>query len=102
MKKITAFIPSRYASSRFPGKPLALIAGKPMIQHVYERVTQAAKISSVHVATDDERIARVVIDFGGDVIMTDPDLPSGTDRVAAAAAEVRADIIVNVQGDEPL
>jgi 3-deoxy-manno-octulosonate cytidylyltransferase (CMP-KDO synthetase) len=99
---ITAIIPARYASSRFPGKPLALIAGKPMIQHVYERVSQASKVSNVYVATDDERIARVVLDFGGEVIMTDSDLPSGTDRVAAAANEIRADIIVNVQGDEPL
>lgn len=99
---ISAIIPARFASSRFPGKPLAMIAGKPMIQHVYERVSQAAKISSVYVATDDERIARVVAEFGGEYIMTDPDLPTGTDRVAAAAQEIRADIIVNVQGDEPL
>ncbi len=99
---IAAIIPARYGSTRFPGKPLAPIAGKPMIQHVYERVTQAAKISSVHVATDDDRIARAVIDFGGDVIMTEPELANGTERVAAAALEIRADIIINVQCDEPL
>lgn len=99
---ISAIIPARYGSSRFPGKPLALIAGKPMVQHVYERASQAAKVSSVYVATDDERIARAVADFGGEFIMTDPDLPTGTDRIAAAAEEIRADIIVNVQGDEPM
>jgi len=99
---VIALIPARYASTRFPGKPLANIAGKPMVQHVYERVNQAAKVSQVYVATDDERIAKVVQDFGGEYIMTDPDLPTGTDRIAAAALETRADIIVNVQGDEPL
>ena len=99
---VIAIIPARYSSSRFPGKPLAMIAGKPMVQHVYERVTQATKISGVYVATDDERIEKVVREFGGEVIMTHPAHRSGTDRVAEAADGARADIIVNVQGDEPL
>lgn len=99
---VIALIPARYGSTRFPGKPLASIAGKPMVQHVYERVNQAAKVSHLYVVTDDERIAKVVQDFGGEYIMTDPDLPTGTDRIASAALETRADIIVNVQGDEPL
>ncbi len=99
---VIAIIPARYDSSRFPGKPLAMIAGKPMIQHVYERASQATKLSQVYVATDDERIEHAVHDFGGDVIMTHPAHETGTDRVAAAAEEARADIIVNIQGDEPL
>ncbi|MBF0135383.1 MAG: 3-deoxy-manno-octulosonate cytidylyltransferase [Magnetococcales bacterium] len=101
MTRIVAIIPARYASTRLPGKPLADIAGKPMIQHVYERAAQA-RLDRVLVATDDERIQQAVLAFGGDVIMTSPDHPSGTDRVAEAARTLEADLIVNVQGDEPL
>jgi 3-deoxy-manno-octulosonate cytidylyltransferase (CMP-KDO synthetase) len=94
-------IPARYASSRLPGKPLALIAGKPMIQWVYEQAIKAVQIDRVIVATDDERIKSTVVNFGGEAILTDPDLPSGTDRVAAAVQNIDADIVVNLQGDEP-
>ncbi len=97
-----AIIPSRYGSTRFPAKPLALIAGKPMIQHVYERTSAAKKVDDVVVATDDKRIAEVVKNFGGQYVMTSASLNSGTDRCAAAARKMRADVIVNVQGDEPL
>lgn len=99
------FIPARYGSSRLPGKPLKLIAGKPMIQHVYERIAKAQGLAGVYVATDDERIADVVREFGGDVIMTPVEAASGTDRIAAAAKALNlADdaLIVNVQGDQPL
>jgi 3-deoxy-manno-octulosonate cytidylyltransferase (CMP-KDO synthetase) len=95
-------IPARYESSRFPGKPLALIAGRPMIEHVYRRALQARDVSRVLVATDDDRIARVVTAFGGEAIMTSGTHPTGTDRLAEVAAGLDCDIIVNVQGDEPL
>lgn len=100
-----AIIPARYASSRLPGKPLKLIAGKPMVQHVYERVAKAQNLAGVYVATDDERIAQVVTDFGGKVVMTPAEAASGTDRLAAAAKELglnNQDLLVNVQGDQPL
>ncbi|MEM6770121.1 MAG: 3-deoxy-manno-octulosonate cytidylyltransferase [Bacteroidota bacterium] len=97
-----AIIPARYASSRFPGKPLADMKGKSMIQRVYERVKGCTVIDQVVVATDDARIEAHVKDFGGEVVMTSTDHPSGTDRVAEAAKHFPlADIIVNVQGDEP-
>ena len=99
------FIPARYGSSRLPGKPLKQIAGKPMIQHVYERIAKAQGLAGVYVATDDERIADVVRDFGGDVVMTPAEAASGTDRIAAAANTLGLDddaLIVNVQGDQPL
>ncbi len=99
------FIPARYGSSRLPGKPLKLIAGKPMIQHVYERIAKAQGLAGVYVATDDERIADVVREFGGQVVMTPSEAASGTDRIAAAAKALNlADdaLIVNVQGDQPL
>ncbi len=102
--KTFAFIPARYDSSRFPGKPLALIAGKPMIQHVYERAQTCPLISQVFVATDDERIHRCVLDFGGKAIMTGSAHASGTDRVAEAASltGLQSDeIVINVQGDQP-
>lgn len=95
-------IPARYASTRLPGKPLLSIAGKPMIQHVYERARAARSLSSVLVATDDERIAAAVREFGGEVVMTSPGHRSGTDRVAEATRERQADVVVNIQGDEPL
>lgn len=103
--KTVVIIPSRYGSSRFDGKPLAPIAGKPMIQWVYERARQAETISDVAVATDDERIAKAVDAFGGRVVMTSDHCRSGTDRVAEAAAAMglkNGDIVVNVQGDQPL
>ena len=99
---ITAIIPARYGSTRFPGKALADLCGKPMIQHVYERTSQAQHLSQVIVATDDQRIAEVVTRFGGTVAMTSPDHETGTDRLAEVARNLSSDIIVNVQGDEPL
>ena len=100
--EIAVIIPARYASSRFPGKPLALICGKPMIEHVYQRIAGMEEIGQIIVATDDERIYRTVIDFGGRAVMTPSDINSGTDRIALVARDLSADIIVNVQGDEPL
>lgn len=98
---VIAIIPARYASTRFPGKPLANQTGKPLIQHVYEAVARAKRVSGVVVATDDRRIAEAVEGFGGRVVMTRPDHTTGTDRVAEAARGLRADLIINVQGDEP-
>ncbi|MGC8862004.1 MAG: 3-deoxy-manno-octulosonate cytidylyltransferase [Armatimonadota bacterium] len=95
-------IPARMASSRFPGKPLADICGKPMVQWVYERASQATGISGVIVATCDREIADAVRRFGGEAVMTSDKHRSGTDRLAEAAAELEAEIIINVQGDEPL
>jgi len=98
-----AIIPARYGSERLPGKPLALIAGRPMIQHVVERTARATLVHRVLVATDDERVATAVHAFGGEAVMTPADLKSGTDRIAYVARDMTdADIIVNVQGDEPL
>lgn len=103
MTNNVAIIPARYNSQRLPAKPLADIGGKPMIQHVYEAAAKAERIDGVIVATDDERIASVVRAFGGDALMTPGTLQSGTDRVAFVAKTLSdADIIVNVQGDEPL
>ena len=95
-------IPARYAAARFPGKPLAEIAGKPMIQHVFERAKRSQLATRVLVATEDERIKVSVEKAGGEAILTRPDHRSGTDRVAEVAAHVTADIYINVQGDEPL
>lgn len=103
--RIVAIIPSRFGSTRLKGKPLALIAGKPMVQWVYENACRADRISEVVVATDDRRISDVVRGFNGRVLMTSPDHPSGTDRVAEAAAQLELaaeDIAINVQGDQPL
>lgn len=99
-----AVIPARFASTRFPGKPLASDTGKFMIQHVYERVASAARIDRAIVATDDDRIVKAVQSFGGEAMMTSPDHFSGTDRVAEVAASVSLrpdDVVLNVQGDEP-
>ena len=102
MRKI-GVIPSRYGSTRFPGKPLCMICGKPMVQWVVEAVERASELDETLVATDDGRIASAVAAFGGKAVMTPSDLPSGTDRVAMAAAPVGDDdIVVNIQGDEPL
>ena len=102
--KFTVIIPARYASSRFPGKPLADIAGKPMVVHVCGRAA-ASGAAAVHVATDDERIAQAVRAHGHSALMTRADHPSGTDRIAEAVAQLGladSEIVVNVQGDEPL
>ncbi|HAS81422.1 MAG TPA: 3-deoxy-manno-octulosonate cytidylyltransferase [Verrucomicrobia bacterium] len=99
---VIGVIPARWASTRLPGKSLVPLCGKPMIQRVVERAKAAHSLSSVLVATDDARIAEVVRGFGGDVVLTRPDHPSGTDRIAEAVAGVHADLVVNIQGDEPL
>lgn len=100
---ITAIIPARYGSTRLAAKPLVDLCGKPMIQHVYERTKQSGLVDSVVVATDHQEIADCVTKFGGKSIMTPPEIPSGSDRIAYAAGKLpQADIIVNVQGDEPL
>ena len=99
--KFIGIIPARYASTRFPGKPLALLGGKPVIQHVYEKV--AAVLEAAYVATDDESIYDVVKSFGGQVVMTRTDHKSGTDRIEEAIEKIGGewDVVVNVQGDEP-
>ena len=94
-------IPSRWASSRLPGKPLADIGGVSMIERVYRRAAAARGVSGVLVATDDDRIARAVAGFGGSCVMTRPDHASGTDRIAEVARSLSCDLVVNVQGDEP-
>lgn len=101
MKNIVAVLPARYQSSRFPGKPLTLIAGKPMIQRVYEQVRQSAGVNRVVVATDDERIYNAVKHFSGEVVMTG-NCSCGTERVYEAIKDYPCDIVINVQGDEPL
>jgi 3-deoxy-manno-octulosonate cytidylyltransferase (CMP-KDO synthetase) len=100
--RILGVIPARFASSRFPGKALARFAGKTMLQHVFERARQSKTIGDLVIATDDERIRSAAQQFGAPVRMTRPDHLSGTDRVAEVAAFERADIVVNIQGDEPL
>ncbi len=101
--KIAVVIPARYGSTRFPGKPLHPVAGKPLLQHVWERCTKARGIAAVIVATDDARIAEAASAFGAEVEMTSPKHPSGTDRCAEVAARSSSFThIINVQGDEPL
>lgn len=100
--KTAIIIPARFGAQRLPGKPLLQATGKYLIQHVYEQALQAKKAAEVIVATDDPRIVDAVESFGGRAVMTFPDHPSGTDRVAEVAQEVAADIIINLQGDEPL
>lgn len=99
---VLAILPARYGSTRFPGKPLTPIAGKPMIRHVWERTRQAKKIDAVVVATDDERIREACEAFGATVEMTAADHPTGTDRLAEVASRYEHDVLINVQGDEPL
>lgn len=99
---VVAVIPARYASTRFPGKPLVDVCGKPMIRWVYEQVKGCASIDRVIVATDDERIKDAVASFGGDAVMTPADCPSGTDRVALAIRDMECAYIINVQGDQVL
>ncbi|MCQ2389766.1 MAG: 3-deoxy-manno-octulosonate cytidylyltransferase [Kiritimatiellae bacterium] len=101
--KVLGVIPSRYGSSRFPGKPLATLAGKPLVAWVVEQVKKAKSLDDVIVATDDERIKAAVEEWGGKAVMTPSELPSGTDRIACAAGDFADDdVLVNVQGDEPL
>jgi 3-deoxy-manno-octulosonate cytidylyltransferase (CMP-KDO synthetase) len=98
-----AVIPARYGATRFPGKPLAPLRGKPMVQHVWERCRQSEAFTDVVVATDDARIADAVKAFGGKAVMTSSECPSGTDRVAQVAQQMPdAEVFINVQGDEPL
>ena len=100
---IALVIPARWGSTRFPGKPLHLLTGKPLIQHVWERSLQARKIARVLIATDDQRIRESAEGFGAEVIITSPDHPSGTDRIAEVATRLRGIThFINVQGDEPL
>lgn len=99
---VVAIVPARYQSTRLPGKALADIAGRPMIEHVYRRAAEARTVAGVIVATDDERIARAVEAFGGTALMTRSDHATGTDRLAEIAAMLSCRIVVNVQGDEPL
>ncbi|AYN12130.1 3-deoxy-manno-octulosonate cytidylyltransferase [Pseudomonas putida] len=101
-QRVAIVIPARYGSTRLPGKPLADIAGKPMVQHVYERALQVTNAHVVVIATDDARVADAVRGFGGECVMTSPDHPSGTDRLAEVMTQVDADIYINLQGDEPL
>lgn len=100
--RLAIVIPARYASTRLPGKPLADILGKPMVQHVYERALEVPGVDTVVVATDDERVLDAVRGFGGRCVKTSPDHPSGTDRLAEVMQTVEADIYINLQGDEPL
>lgn len=102
LKKIIGVIPARWSSSRLPGKPLADILGKPMIQHVYERACAARSLSSVIIAADDERVIRAAEAFGARAVMTSPDHPNGTSRVEEAARGSGADAVINIQGDEPM
>ncbi len=100
--KVIVVIPARYASTRLPGKPLAPLAGKPMVQHVYERAKRAQTVHRVIVATDDRRIVDAVTAFGGEARMTRSDHRTGTERIAEVAVHEAGDVFVNVQGDEPL
>ena len=101
MARVVGIIPSRYASTRLPGKALEDILGKPMIQRVYEACMESDSLDALYVATDDRRIAEVVEKLGGEVIMTSPNHASGTDRLAEAIQSLEADIVVNIQGDYP-
>jgi len=99
--RVVAVIPARFAAVRLPGKPLLNETGKYLVQHVWERVVEARRISRVLIATDDERIARAAKSFGAEVAMTSPNLPNGTSRCAAAVKNIACDHVINVQGDEP-
>jgi 3-deoxy-manno-octulosonate cytidylyltransferase (CMP-KDO synthetase) len=99
---IVGIIPARMAASRFPGKPLARLCGRPMIEHVYRRASQAASLERVYVATPDREIYDAALGFGAPAVMTSPDHVRATDRVAEAARSLTADVVINIQGDEPL
>ena len=98
----TGVIPARYGSTRLPGKSLVKLCGKPLVQWVYERAEKARRLNRLVIATDDQRIADAVVAFGGDAVMTREDHPSGTDRIAEAVSGYDVDIIINIQGDEPM
>ena len=100
--QVVVVIPSRYAATRLPGKPLVNLAGKPMVQRVYEQAKLAQTVHRVLVATDDQRIVDAVLAFGGEARMTRSDHRTGTERIAEVAAHEAGDVFVNVQGDEPL
>lgn len=100
-RKVIAVIPARYGSMRFPGKVLALLGGKPIIQWVYEKAL-ASSVDEVYIAVDDQVVADAVIAFGGKYVMTKPEHPSGTDRIREAISGIDCDIVINIQGDEPL
>jgi len=102
MSEVTVIIPARWASTRFPGKPLVELRGKPLVQHVWERANRAKRVGRVIIATDDMRIAEAAFAFGAEVALTSPKHPTGTDRLAEVAGKLKsAAIILNVQGDEP-
>ena len=102
MSKVIAIIPARWASTRFPGKPLVPLHGKPLVQHVWERASRAKRVGRIIIATDDMRIAEAAFDFGAEVALTSPKHPTGTDRLAEVVRQLKsASIILNVQGDEP-
>ena len=102
MSEVTVIIPARWASTRFPGKPLVKLHGKPLVQHVWERAGRAKRVGRIIIATDDMRIAEAAFDFGAEVALTSPKHPTGTDRLAEVAKQLKsAPIILNVQGDEP-
>ncbi len=98
---VVGVIPARWGSTRFPGKPLALLAGRPMIEHVWRRARRAKGLTRLLVATEDQRIVRAVKAFGGEAVMTPASCASGTDRLAVVAARIACDVVVNIQGDEP-
>jgi len=100
--KIVGVIPARYGSTRFPGKPLELLQGRPLIQWTIEGSKKSKLLSEVIVATDDERIKAAAEAVGCKVVMTDSELPSGSDRIHAAIKDIDCDVVVNIQGDEPL
>src|SRR5262245_11271299 len=99
-RQVTVVIPARYGSSRFPGKPLAMLGQKPMIQHVYEQAVSCRLVTNVVVATDDDRIMQAVERFGGQVVMVKGDYRTGTDRVAAVAGRFGSEYFMDLQGDE--
>ena len=102
MSKVIVIIPARWASTRFPGKPLVPLHGKPLVQHVWERASRAKRVGRIIIATDDMRIAEAAFDFGAEVALTSPKHPTGTDRLAEVVRQLKsASIILNVQGDEP-
>lgn len=101
-KKVVGVIPARYGSSRFPGKIIAMIAGKPMIQRVYEQAKKSKLLNDLIVAVDDEKVKKVVEGFGGNAVMTGSQHQSGTDRIAEVMQDYECDIVVNIQGDQPL
>ncbi len=101
MQKVVAIVPSRFDATRFPGKPLALLNGKPIIQHVFDQASKSGLIDKIYIATDDKRIYDAVTAFGGEAVMTSGSHTTGTDRIEEVAAGLECDIVLNIQGDEP-